>query len=161
MKKIFPFLLLLILVQGCSLNLGALTGGVYQREWNLGACSESSDGTYGRTVKIPKSSVNVNVFLTIHRSDASIPEDKTMGIRIKNMESHAIELLGKQLEPNENFEFNINPEYWKDSRGENSGRGGIGSFNMVKGSMKIRIDILSGRPKGATIDIGAMASEGL
>jgi hypothetical protein len=77
------------------------------------------------------------------------------------MESHAIEFLGKHLEPKESFELNIETNYLKNWRGENTGGGAIGFFNMVNGSMKVRIDILSGRPKGATIDICASATEGI
>jgi hypothetical protein len=136
--------------------------GIVQREWNLGTCRESADGTYGCTIKIPKCSAgSVHVGLAIHRENALIPEVQTMKLRIQNMESHATECLGKHLEPNESFEIDIKANYWKNSRGEHSGGADVGSFNMIDGSMKVRIDILSGRPKGATITIVALASEGL
>src|SRR5476651_1147617 len=102
MKKIFPILFLLILIQGC---------GLIWKHWNLGDCQESSTGTYGCIVTVPKCSAGVRLSVMVHRQNAINPPPASMRIQIQNKESQTIEIQGKNpfihLKPNENYELEI------------------------------------------------------
>jgi hypothetical protein len=152
MKKILP-IFLLILVQGCAIMYGA-----WWRHWDLGVCQESPAGVYGRTVKVPKCSAAVRMFAVIHRDNIPISKTASMRIRIQNKESHTITIEGLEtryvyLKPDESFELDITPNY-------ESNLGYICCFDTRNGSIKVAIDILSGRPEGATISIVGEASDG-
>ena len=151
-KKIFPIFLLLTLVQGC-----AIMWGVWERHWDLGVCRESAAGIYGCSVKVPKCSAGVRLSIIIHRKNTQIPASASMRIQIQNQESHTIEIQGRNpavyLKAGESFEFNISPNY-------EINRGFIRSFDTHSGAIRIAINILSGRPEGATISIVGEASDG-
>ena len=79
-----------------------------------------------------------------------------MRIRITNKESHIIEIQGFSsnvyLKPNESYEFTT-PKYEINDIE-------ICGFDTHSGSIRVAVNILSGKPEGATIRIGGRASDG-
>src|SRR5277367_168062 len=51
-RSLLSAVFLVIFVQGCL---------VWERNWDLGACKESSTGSYGCIVKVPKCAAGVNL----------------------------------------------------------------------------------------------------
>ena len=156
--SVFTTAILLILVQGC-VYVGSLRYGVWERHWNLGACSELPLGTYGCAVKVTKSSAGVGLSVIINRKNTQIPPPANMTIQIQNKESHTIEIQGANpfihLKPNESHELEVSPNYEIKTP-----EGNICAFDTHEGAIKIAINILSGRPEGATISIVGEASSG-
>lgn len=148
-SRVFTFFLAsLFFIQGC----------VICRHWNFGTCRESTPNIYSCSFKAPKFSAGVDLFLIIHRATNSpIPEEKTMRIRIQNNGNQDAHIQGivpfVNLKPRESFEFNIVPSY-------ESNKGSICSLDTHEGSNKITIDILSGIPKGATVEIVGNSCDG-
>lgn len=146
MKKAIPILLLMLL-QGCM---------TWSRHWDLGVCRESSIGIYSCAVRIPKCSAVVHLIVKIHHENTQKVGAESMTIRIQNKESHAIEIQGiapfVHLKPDASYEL-ITPRLEINDID-------ICSFDTHSGSIKVIVDVLSGKPAEATISIAAGASDG-
>jgi hypothetical protein len=161
MKRFHAVLLLvffLTLAQGC----------VWCRHWNLGACQELPSGIYGRAVKVPSFSAGVNVFLAVDTGPKSFPYNpdpnpplfaNNVKVRIQNKESHTIEIQGRNpfvyLKPGESLELDITHNSTNEIN-----QVSVCSLDTHSGAIKIEVDILSGRPKGATVIIRGWSCDG-
>ena len=114
--------------------------------------------TYGCSVTVPKCSASVGLYVIINRQNATNPPPTSMRIQIQNKESKIIEIQGKNpfihLKPDESYELEITPDF-------EINEGGICRFDTHTGAVRIAINILSGRPDGATIRIVGESSDGL
>src|ERR1035437_2228060 len=155
MKRFHASLLLaffLTLVQGC----------VWCRHWNLGACQELPNGIYGRTIKAPRFSAGVNVYLAVATDHQNPPQfGNSVKVRIQNKESHTIELQGAlthgiYLKPNESFELDITHNPTNEIN-----EVPVCSLDTHSGAIKIEVDVLNGRPKGATVIIRGESCDGI
>jgi hypothetical protein len=163
MKRFHAVLLItffLTLVQGC----------VWCRHWNLGACQELPNGIYGHTVKAPRFSAGVNVYLAVDTGPKHFPYNPnpnppqfgaSVKVRIQNKESHTIEIQGLNtgnvyLKPEESFELDITHNPTNEIN-----EVPVCSLDTHSGAIKIEVDVLNGRPKGATVIIRGESCDGI
>jgi hypothetical protein len=148
MNKLAP-LALALLMQGCV---------TADRKWDLGTCIESAAGAYGCTVRLPRSAAAVQLSAKIDSPDRPGTEpDGDLTLRLRNEEDRTIVVQGLQgrnvyLRPSGDVEVTAR-------RG--AGGWAVCGFDTSNGAIQIRVEVLRGRPAGATIRIWALSSDAL
>ena len=153
MNKLIVLLIpLAILAQGCV---------TWERTWNLGVCQESVTGSYGCTVKVPKSLAGAELIAEISSAtDTNSPLNVDLRLRLQNKDSRIIEIQGLPggnvfLKPGDSFEVQTGP-----SNGGQRYRD-AGFFNTSDGAIKLGIDVVGGKPKEGKIRIMAHSSDAI
>src|ERR1019366_4213923 len=136
-----------------------LQGGVTsERTWYLGLCKESGMGSYGCTVKLPRSPVGVQLTARVEPigKPQSVP-GADLKLRLRNNASHMIQMQGldtgdANLKAGEEVEIVA-------TRG--AGGGFVGSFDTSKGYIPLRLDIFGASAAGNRIPFVANKSAAL
>ena len=145
MKRLLPILLVMV-CEGCVTS---------EHNWNLGKLREDDEGVYGSIVIIPKSIAGVMLMARIEKVTLEVPS-VDLHFRIRNEENHVIEIQGRDpfvhLQPGESFELLAR-----------RGSGGwiVCFLDTGSGRVKLRVDIVGGRPKESDIRMVAHASDAL
>src|SRR5690242_19102414 len=143
MRYSICILFALVLLQGC----------VWERNWDLGTCTRTSSGTYGRVVTIPKTSSTVWLLLVAHHEDSTISGAPSMKVAVRNIGKETVQIQGIApfvlLRPGEVHEITT-PQV-------EANRIPVCSF-VAK--TKIEVEILSALPERTTISVAANSSDG-
>ncbi|MGA2802016.1 MAG: hypothetical protein ABSE97_06580 [Verrucomicrobiota bacterium] len=153
MNKLIVLLIpLAMLAQGCV---------TWERTWNLGVCQESVTGSYGCTVKVPKTLAGVDLIAEISSAaDTNTLLNVDLRLRLQNKDSRSIEIQGLPggsvfLKPGDSLEVQTGP-----SNGGQRDRHAC-FLNTNDGAIKLGIDVLGGKPKEGTIRIMAHSSDAI
>jgi hypothetical protein len=136
-----------VFIQGCLIS---------ERTWNVGTCRQSSAGSYGCSVIVPKRVAGVDLRAQIDPKPLQVPSTD-LRIKLHNHEPHVIEvslLEGKIIHIPSGGDFEISAK---------SEWGGwiICFLDTSNGAIKLGVEVVDGKPKDGAIRIVAHSSDAL